>query len=524
MATIVPSKVDGSAFTQESDRVVPAGLILDETGGTALSENDVAAARIDAKRAVVNVIEDETTRGRRMTVTAANAAKVDGSAVTQPVSAASLPLPTGAATLAEQQTQTTALQIIDDWDESDRAKVNPIAGQAGVQGGSGTVSANTQRVVLATDVTPPLPSGAATLAEQQTQTTSLQLIDDIVYTINGAINKSAAIAGQLDDTSTTVATENNVAPVRITSQRALHNNLRDTSGVALDQTTSSVSAVKVFVVGDDDKYVRGAQALNTAQVGGPVISGGIGSASGLTAVTDGFAQNLWLDLNGRMNITGTVDTELPAAAAAADGGSGTVSAPTVLSFAAIYNGSTRDRQRSVVNGQDTTGTGIAAAGILAQYDDTATSTVTENQFAPLRETSGRGLHTNARNEAGTELKMIEEVTVLTSASRTTTQTSADYENPNGCQILQVLLNVTSAGTGSITVTIDGKDNLSGTYYNLLTGAAVTTNSLTRYRVHAGMAAAANLVVRDLVPKTFRIVVTANNANAITYSVAYLLAR
>lgn len=51
----------------------------------------------------------------------------------------------------------TSLAIIDDWDETDRAKVNPIVGQAGVQGGSGTVSANTQRVVLATDVA--LPAG-----------------------------------------------------------------------------------------------------------------------------------------------------------------------------------------------------------------------------------------------------------------------------------------------------------------------------------------------------------------------------
>lgn len=52
----------------------------------------------------------------------------------------------------------TALEVIDDWDESNRAKVNPIVGEAGVQGGSGTVSNTTQRVVLATDVG--LPAGA----------------------------------------------------------------------------------------------------------------------------------------------------------------------------------------------------------------------------------------------------------------------------------------------------------------------------------------------------------------------------
>src|SRR3990167_10581111 len=41
---------------------------------------------------------------------------VDGSGVTQPISAVSLPLPTGAATLTEQQTQTASLSVLDDWD------------------------------------------------------------------------------------------------------------------------------------------------------------------------------------------------------------------------------------------------------------------------------------------------------------------------------------------------------------------------------------------------------------------------
>jgi hypothetical protein len=46
---------------------------------------------------------------------------------------------------------TTALQIMDDWDESDRAKVNPIVGQAGVAAGAGAVGTTTQRVTLASD-------------------------------------------------------------------------------------------------------------------------------------------------------------------------------------------------------------------------------------------------------------------------------------------------------------------------------------------------------------------------------------
>lgn len=46
-------------------------------------------------------------------VTAANALKVDGSAVIQPISAASLPLPSGAATAARQDTSNTSLASID---------------------------------------------------------------------------------------------------------------------------------------------------------------------------------------------------------------------------------------------------------------------------------------------------------------------------------------------------------------------------------------------------------------------------
>jgi hypothetical protein len=45
----------------------------------------------------------------------------------------------------------TAIEIIDNWDETNRAAVNLIAGQVGVQGGSGGQNVLTQRVVAATD-------------------------------------------------------------------------------------------------------------------------------------------------------------------------------------------------------------------------------------------------------------------------------------------------------------------------------------------------------------------------------------
>ena len=89
----------------------------------------------------------------------------------------------------------------------------------------------------------------------------------------------------------------------------------------------------------------------------------------------------------------TVDTELPEAAALADGASAAPTTPTVGVIPLLMNATTVDRARAVVNGLNSTGTGIAAAGIVGQLDDTATGAVTENQFAPVRITTRRGLIT-----------------------------------------------------------------------------------------------------------------------------------
>jgi hypothetical protein len=54
-------------------------------------------------------------------------------------------------TLASDDPAVVAVQIMDDWDESDRAKVNLIVGQAGIAAGAGAVGATVPRVTLASD-------------------------------------------------------------------------------------------------------------------------------------------------------------------------------------------------------------------------------------------------------------------------------------------------------------------------------------------------------------------------------------
>lgn len=141
-------------------------------------------------------------------------------------------LPTGAATAALQTTGNSSLSSID----------------AGIPNALGAATtANSMPVNIASDQTVPvsaaslpLPSGAATAANQSTEITSLQLIDDIPHAQNAALVKGVPMMGQLDDTSTTAATEDNVATVRITAQRAAHVNLRNNAGTEIGTSTTPV--------------------------------------------------------------------------------------------------------------------------------------------------------------------------------------------------------------------------------------------------------------------------------------------
>jgi hypothetical protein len=105
------------------------------------------------------------------------------------------------------------------------------------------------------------------------------------------------------------------------------------------------------------------------------------------------------------------------------------------------------------------------------------------------------------------------------AGATTTQTGPDMTSP-AARGLKVIVNVTNAGTGSITVTIQGKDKGSGSYYPILTSAAIVANGQTVLSVYPGAAVTANVSANDALPATWRVLVTANNANAITYTVGF----
>lgn len=72
--------------------------------------------------------------------------------------------------------------------------------------------------------------------------------------------------------------------------------------------------------------------------------------------------------------------------------------------------------------------------------------------------------------------------------------------------LHLVIDITAitGTTPTLTVTIEGKDPVSGKYYTLLASAALNATGTTVLKVYPGLTAAANTVVNDVLPGTWRV--------------------
>lgn len=147
--------------------------------------------------------------------------------------------------------------VMDDWDESDRAKVNIIVGQAGVQAGAGAVSSNTQRTTLASDDPAVSVLGATGDAAVSTDTTGsisgklrglVKLLASIAYDSTDKLKASlygkSSAAG---DTAVKVDAGGYIQSVSAFDVSADFTRPNDTTAyTALDQVSDSTSAPTSF--------------------------------------------------------------------------------------------------------------------------------------------------------------------------------------------------------------------------------------------------------------------------------------
>jgi len=108
--------------------------------------------------------------------------------------------------------------------------------------------------------------------------------------------------------------------------------------------------------------------------------------------------------------------------------------------------------------------------------------------------------------------------VLASAARTANTNSADFTNFNA-RGLHLNIDVSAiAATPSIVPTIQGKDPVSGNYYNLLVGPALTAVSNITMIVYPGIIESAGFKASLPLPRTWRVNMVHADADSITYSV------
>ena len=107
--------------------------------------------------------------------------------------------------------------------------------------------------------------------------------------------------------------------------------------------------------------------------------------------------------------------------------------------------------------------------------------------------------------------------VVSGIGATASQNSPDLLNPYGRGV-KVFVNTTAIGTGSITVAVQAKDPGSGAYATLLASAVIIANGVTVLTVYPGVTVTANVSASDVLPRQWRVSVTAGNANPANYSV------
>ncbi|MBX9392275.1 hypothetical protein K4749_01340 [Streptomyces sp. TRM72054] len=112
-----------------------------------------------------------------------------------------------------------------------------------------------------------------------------------------------------------------------------------------------------------------------------------------------------------------------------------------------------------------------------------------------------------------------EVRVYESAARTASPTASGIDAAYARGV-HVVIDVTAvAATPSVTPSIEGYDTLSGKWYTLLTGSAITAEGTTVLKIYPGIATIANAAASDVIPNRIRVSMTHADADSITYTVA-----
>tara|TARA_R110000803_G_scaffold210685_1_gene283168 strand:- start:5404 stop:5781 length:378 start_codon:yes stop_codon:yes gene_type:complete len=109
-------------------------------------------------------------------------------------------------------------------------------------------------------------------------------------------------------------------------------------------------------------------------------------------------------------------------------------------------------------------------------------------------------------------------TVFASVARTVTVVSSVLSSQEVISSIFSIDVSAASATPSVVFSIEGKDPLSGTFYNIIDSAAITATGITTVQVGMNIIAAANVAANEMLPEEYRITATHGDADSITYTV------
>lgn len=357
------------------------------------------------------------------------------------VTIASLPLPSGAATSAKQDTGNTSLSSID-------GKITAV---------------NTGAVVVSSSA---LPTAAATSTKQSDGTQKTQVVDGSGNVIGATANaldvniksgagsggtaatdNSAFTAGTTSGTpamgfyhaTVDTVTDGRAATVALTSKRSQHATLHTAAGVEtgiaaaplqVSLANTGANSNKLLVT-PDSVALPANQSVNVSQLAGTTTDTNSGTKSAGTlrvvlatdqpALTNKLLvtpDSVALPANQSVNVSqingvttlmgnGVTGTGSQRVTIASDNTAFSVNATLaaettkVIGVVRTADGS-GNLLVSAANALNSTGAGVLATQNVAQFDDVAPTAITENQFGNLRMSANRNLYGTIRDAAGNE--------------------------------------------------------------------------------------------------------------------------
>ena len=179
----------------------------------------------------------------------------------------------------------------------------------------------------------------------------------------------------------------------------------DQSAIAVTLTSTTITGTVAVTQSTSPWVVAGNAAAGASDSGNPVKVGGVFNTTP-TVLTTGQRGDIQLDTQGHqevsLSLTSVNSSVNQINGSAADGVSNTLSTYKFINYPFIFNGTTWDRARTIIDATNSVGTGITAVGNLAQFNDVSPTAITENQFGNLRMSANRNLYGTIRDAAGNE--------------------------------------------------------------------------------------------------------------------------